>query len=304
MPNAFASETYSNPVLNEKFMVKFAGRTMMIGLGDPTVLFYDGLYYLYATGDNYSYHVYTSSDLVSWDKGPVVFRSKENGLWAPDVFHNMKDNKFYLYYTSNRKIGVAVSDKPDGYFKKIKTLKMDAIDAHMFMDDDGRYYLYYASYPALEIYVQPMDGPVNKKGNPKLIISPSEPWERKLITVTEAPWMLKHKGIYYLLYSGGGSDSIEYSIGYATSRSPLGPFKKHKGNPVFKKGNGVLGPGHSSVTKDAKGKLWMVYHQRETAKRGWDRFIAIDEIWFDSDGVIQGEVTRHQDNEMPAVTDL
>ncbi len=43
-----AARTYTNPVISE------------IGPADPTAIFYEGKYYLYPTGDNRSYHVYTS----------------------------------------------------------------------------------------------------------------------------------------------------------------------------------------------------------------------------------------------------
>ncbi len=298
--HAQAEDTYSNPVLEESFRIRTERFNTTIGIGDPAVIYHDGTYYLYPTGDNYTYNVYTSPDLVNWEKGPVVFRSSEPGVWAPDVFHNPGDNMFYLYYTVNMRVGVAVSDKPDGMFKDRGALASDAIDAHMFLDGDGQYYLYYASYPALEIYVQPMVTPLKKKGRPTHLISPDRPWERKYINVTEAPWMLKHKGVYYLLYSGGGSDSMDYAIGYATSGSPRGPFKKHPQNPIVKKGGNVFGPGHGSVIKDLSGKLWMVYHQKRTASRGWRRFIAIDPLWFDEDGVLHGSPTRGSRQPAPA----
>ncbi len=47
-----ASGTYSNPVISG------------IGPADPAVIFHEGVYYLYPTGDNMSYRVYTSSDLI------------------------------------------------------------------------------------------------------------------------------------------------------------------------------------------------------------------------------------------------
>ena len=53
----------------------------------------------------------SSTDLVHWDKGPVVFRSREPNLWAPDVFLEPGDGKFYLYYTVNMRIGVADSKR-------------------------------------------------------------------------------------------------------------------------------------------------------------------------------------------------
>ena len=59
--------------------------------GDPAVIEHGGRYYLYPTGDNYSYDVYVSRDLVRWDKGPKVFRSDTMGVWAPDVFFSAED---------------------------------------------------------------------------------------------------------------------------------------------------------------------------------------------------------------------
>jgi beta-xylosidase len=277
--NAKEDGTYSNPVLVKTFNMRRLNPDRYIGtlgIGDPTVIFHDGKYYLYPTGDNYSYDVYISSDLINWKQGPKVFRSDEHGVWAPDVFYNPADRKFYLYYTANRKIGVAVAERPDGTFVDQGVLIENAIDAHMFLDGDGKYYL------------------------PVRIIKPTEPWEMKHIPLTEAPWMLKHKGIYYLLYSGGSADSQHYAIGYATAKRPVGPFTKYTGNPIVKNGNGILGPGHLSVTKDFEGKLWMVYHQQKNESRGWNRIIGIDRLWFDDKGVLHGKATRGITQPAPA----
>ncbi|MCK4911516.1 MAG: family 43 glycosylhydrolase, partial [Thermodesulfovibrionales bacterium] len=132
--------------------------------------------------------------------------------------------------------------------------------------------------------------------------APTEPWERKHILVTEAPWLIKHKGVYCLIYSGGGSDSMDYAMGYATSKSPTGPFQRHPGNPIIKKGGGVYGPGHGSVTRDRKGDMWMVYHQKQDATRDWMRFIAIDPLWFDDQGVLHGRATRDSEHPAPVVS--
>ena len=55
-----AGKTYTNPVIDE------------IGPADPSVILHDGRYYLYCTGDNRSYHVYYSTDLVHWTKGRLA----------------------------------------------------------------------------------------------------------------------------------------------------------------------------------------------------------------------------------------
>ena len=38
--------------------------------------------------------------------------------------------------------------------------------------------------------------------------------------------MFKHKNTYVMMYSARGFFDPLYSLGYATSKSPLGPFKK------------------------------------------------------------------------------
>ena len=302
--SARVGKTYTNPVLVETFIIhreqpdNFSG---VLGIGDPTVLFYEGNYYLYPTGDNRGYDVYISQDLVNWQKGPRVFTSAELGVWAPDVFYNEIDRMFYLYYTVSGRIGVAKADRPDALFEDQGTLIDRAIDAHMFVDDDGRYYLYYVEYPGFRIHVQPMASPLRKKGDPGYLIQATDPWEKKQAALTEAPWMLKHRDVYYLLYSASSADSQEYAIGYATAKNPLGPFTKYGGNPIIQKGGNIFGPGHCSVTKASDGQLWMVYHQQKNGSRGWNRIICIDPLWFDDWGVLHGKATRGKEQAAPKV---
>jgi xylan 1,4-beta-xylosidase len=280
-----AAKTYSNPVISE------------IGPADPTAIFYEGKYYLYPTGDNRSYHVYTSDDLVNWTKGPKVFSPGGVNVWAPDVFYNRSDGKFYLYYTANWKIGFAVGDKPDGTFKDKGIFIKGAIDSHMFQDGDGRYYLYFVKRN-FEIHVQQMSTPLQLTSNSKMILKPTEPWER---TVTEGPWMIKHGDLYYLLYSGYGANTKHYAVGYATANNPVGPFTKYPGNPIIKGSEELHGPGHGSVTQDSAGNLWHVYHQKRGPAVGWDRFICIDPLWFDPNGVLHGKATRGNPQQAPII---
>jgi beta-xylosidase len=293
-----AEDTYRNPVLVETFVSPVVGT---MGIGDPTVIFHEGKYYLYPTGDNQGYEVYISSDLVNWEKGPRVFRSSGPDVWAPDVLFNPPDRKFYLYYTVNRHIGVAVADRPDGSFTDHGPLVENAIDANMFLDEDGRYYLYYVRYPDFTISVQPMENALRKAGEPLQIIRPGAPWEKNGQPITEAPWMLKQGETYYLLYSGGGADTRHYAIGYAVAKGPLGPFTKYAGNPIMKEGNGVFGPGHCSVIKTPDGKFWMIYHQKKNGSKNWDRIICLDPLWFDDEGVLHGRATRGTPQPAPVV---
>jgi beta-xylosidase len=101
------------------------------------------------------------------------------------------------------------------------------------------------------------------------------------------------------MYSGSGADGPDYAIGYATAKSPLGPFTKYAGNPIVKRGHGVFGPGHHCVVTAPDGKLWMLYHQQESEKPGWRRFLALDPLWFDDLGVIHAKTTRGTDEPAP-----
>ena len=111
--------------------------------------------------------------------------------------------------------------------------------------------------------------------------------------------MLKRNGTYYLMYSGTGADSPDYGIGYATSTSPVGPFTKYGGNPIAHRGGNVLGPGHHCVIEGPDGRLWLVYHQKWTAAQSFHRFLAIDPLWFDDQGVIHARVSRDTDEPTP-----
>jgi beta-xylosidase len=292
--------TYRNPLLPDR------------EIADPDVIRVDGKYYLYPTSNSRGYEVFDSDDLVHWSLKGLAFDDPRRGDWAPDVFHNKRgDKKFYLYYTDNldpgkasaglnKQIGVAVADTPLGPFKDKGPLASVAIDAHLFQDDDGALYLYYVDLTAgFKIVAQPMSDPITKKGVSTIAIRPTEPWEKISGEVTEGPFMLKHNGLCYLMYSGTGADSPNYGIGYATSKSPLGPFVKYSGNPIAHRGGNVLGPGHHCVVEGPDKKLWLVYHQKWNADKNFHRFLAIDPMWFDAEGVIHATVSRDTDQPAP-----
>ncbi len=50
------------------------------------------------------------------------------------------------------------------------------------------------------------------------------------------------------------------------------------------------------------GKLWLVYHQKWDDKQNFNRFLAIDPLWFDDQGVIHTRVTRESHEPAPKVT--
>jgi len=136
-----------------------------------------------------------------------------------------------------------------------------------------------------------MSSPLETDGDPIELLS-LESWERFLgiVGIIEGPWMLKRCGVYYLMYSGNATSSVDSAVGYATAVSPLGPFSKYAGNPVLTKG-GILGPAHNSFVEAPEGSLVIVYHQKSTPGFLWwrfgDRGVCVDSMNFDDAGNIR-----------------
>ncbi|MDO4189945.1 MAG: family 43 glycosylhydrolase, partial [Lachnospiraceae bacterium] len=135
---------------------------------------------------------------------------------------------------------------------------------------------------------------------PVLLLSPNQEWE--LVTGdyrwNEGPHVLKKDGTYYLFYSGGCYADKTYSMGYATSASPMGPFEKYEHNPIIASTDDVSGPGNNSffVTRDGK-ELYNCYHTH-TIKiiGGGNRKVTFDRCGYRADGTfyMNGPTTTYQ----------
>ncbi len=149
-------------------------------------------------------------------------------------------------------------------------------------------------------------------GEPQLLLrppvsmaDPQSEWESRSVTSgeinrrwTEGSFIFRKNDVYYLMYSANYFGGKNYAVGYATSSSPLGPFKKAGNNPVLEKnvekGGIVTGTGHNSVTVSPDGKnMLCVYHGR-TSKTGNKRVVFIDRMEVTDDGklVVHGPTTK------------
>jgi beta-xylosidase len=133
-----------------------------------------------------------------------------------------------------------------------------------------------------EIFVRKLDDDLlTFSGEPVWCTRPGQQhWEGTLIN--EGPFVLKHEGTYYLMYSANGATDPWYAVGYATASSPMGPWTKYKGNPILRKTDKISGPGHHSVIASPDGKeLFIVYHTHQQPGRPtWSRQLAIDRLQF------------------------
>lgn len=303
------ADSFQNPVLRSDFP-------------DPFVLKEGDIYYAYATNaSGKNIQLATSPDLIKWtlksDAMPGLATWAKFGgslVWAPEVIKI--GSSYLLYYTARDKasdkqcVGVAVSDKPEGKFKDSndKPLVCQAdeggtIDASPFRDGDKLYLLYKndgnCCSMATYLYAQEMaaDG-LSLVGEPVRLVRNDTAWEGH---VTEAPTMWKHEGKYYLFFSGNNYAGFEYSVGYATCESPLGPCEDAPENPILASRMEmplVIGPGHQTIIEDADGDTWIVYHAWEVTSagtRGSSRFMWIDRLaWEDGKPVVKGPTTGPQ----------
>ena len=257
---------------------------------DPDIFYHDGKYYIYVTSSGYE--VYESTDLVKWTyRGKAVPNGGWgiNGhFWAPDVEYI--NGKFYMAVSfAEEGFGLAVADSPTGPFECMgdAPLLKKTIDGHLFVDDDGKIYLYYTSWydgRSYGIYGVELDAAtMTPKWETEVkVISPTQSWEmmEDMGGIVEAPYMLKHNGLYYLVYSGSHTESKYYAVGYATSASPLGTFKKYSGSPILNRTSDANGPAHCSIANAPDGSMVIVYHTHKSQSTVHARKTCIDRIRF------------------------
>ncbi|CAK7001366.1 glycoside hydrolase family 43 protein [Parabacteroides sp. APC149_11_2_Y6] len=272
---------------------------------DPEGIIYDDTYWIYPTrSDLYEkqtfFDCFSSKDLVNWTKHEAILDTAavkwaKIAMWAPSVIR--KDGKYYLFFGANDVhegeiggIGVAVSDRPEGPYKDLLGKPLineivngaQPIDQFVFKDDDGRYYMYYGGWGHCNVVLLnddftgllPFeDGTIYKEVTPANYV--------------EGPFMLKKNGKYYFMWSEGGWGGPDYSVAYAISDSPFGPFERIA--KILEQDPEVAtSAGHHSVLHAPGSEdYYIVYHRRPLGDKARDhRATCIDKMTFDENGFI------------------
>ncbi|MBC7796022.1 MAG: family 43 glycosylhydrolase [Pyrinomonadaceae bacterium] len=294
--------TYQNPIYPER------------EFPDPFVFKFCGTYYGFCTGfwrDNNVFGVISSRDLVNWNDCGGAMNALEIPdtpfYWAPEVSYF--GGKFYLYYSvgneENMQIRVAVSDTVTGKYVDSGnrlTNEIFAIDAHVFVDDDGTRWLFYATdfldYERIGTGTvrDKMLSPFELEGKPQPVTRAAHDWQIydpnraskggvRWHTI-EGSTVLKRKSIYYQMFSGGNWQNESYGVSYATTRSINDKsewIQKSDGVkvlPILQTIPGkVIAPGHNSVVRGVDNfEHFCVYHRWADDLSG--RLLAIDKLDF------------------------
>ncbi len=248
------------------------------------------------------FDAFSSKDLVTWTKHSRVLDIQSiswaaYSLWAPSVLQ--ANGKYYLFFGANDiqndgqvgGIGVAISDRPEGPYTDalgkplINSFHNGAqpIDQFVFRDDDGQIYMYYGGWRHCNVV----------RLSPDLLGLESFPDGETFKEVTpdryvEGPFVFKRKGKYYFMWSEGGWTGPNYSVAYAVSDSPTGPFDRI-GKILRQNPEVATGAGHHSVIRlPGTDDYFIVYHRRplHTTDRN-HREVCIDRMSFNEDGTIR-----------------
>ena len=270
---------------------------------DPAALVHDNRLYIYAGHDecppphnHYTLNewlVFSSDDMLNWTEHAVPLRAKDfawakGEAWASQVIE--RNGKFYWYVTvehgtiPGKSIGVAVADNPLGPFRDARgsalitndmttaytPIGWDDIDPTVWIDDDGQAYLFWGNtqcyYAKLNENMIDLDSPIMTVDLPNF---------------TEAPWIHKHNGWYYLSYA----QYFPEKLGYAMSRNINGPWE-YKG--ILNEVAGNSNTNHQAII-EFKGQWYFIYHNGAVPTQGgsFRRSVCIDRLYYNEDNTIK-----------------
>jgi GH43 family beta-xylosidase len=297
--------TGGNPIITKVFTA------------DPAALVHQGRVYLYtghdiAPDNNSSYRMndwllFSSTNMVDWEEhgSPLAardFKWAKGDAWASQVIE--RDGKFYWYVAvehgsvHGKAIGVAVADSPTGPFKdargsalvvndmtKATKISWDDIDPTAWIDDDGQAYLFWGNqkcyWAKLKANMTELDGEIH--------VIPDE----QLNGFTEAPWIHKRNGIFYLTYATGFPEKISY----ATSSKITGPWTPRGLLTEIAGNSNTI---HQSII-EFLGSWYFIYHNGgvQTTGGSFRRSVCIDYLYYNPDGTLKRVVQTSEGVNLP-----
>jgi hypothetical protein len=294
----------ANPIITNVFTADPA--PLVVG---DTVYLYVGQDEAVQDQDGYRLNrwlVYSSTNMADWVSHgsplkPADFSWSSGKAYAAHVTE--KDDKYYFFVSTGLRpramgIGVAVSDSPTGTFrdaigKPLITADMtpdrrnhgwEDIDPAVFTDTDGVTYLFWGNETCYWAKLKPnlieLDG--------KIHAIPAE----QVKGYTEAPWIHKRGGFYYLTYAQGFPEKTAYSM----STRIIGPWE-YKGVLAEVAGNSTTI--HQGIIH-FKGRDYFFYHNGalqhlyddagkllRTYGGGNRRSVCIDYLYYNDDGTLK-----------------
>lgn len=280
-------EAKGNPIITHKFTADPAA----IVKGDTLWMFIGHDF----AGNQRNYKMkdwlaFSTTDMKTFTEHPVPLKITDF-TWATsgDAFAGHvaeRNGKYYWYISTNwTGIGVAVADRPQGPYKDAlgKPLLTNkdcydsshswaCIDPAIFTDDDGTPWIFWGNrecyYAKLKDNMIEIDGEIRKIDFPGF-------------SFTEAPWVHKYNGKYYLTYA----TEFPEKIAYAMADNIQGPWE-YKG--ILNEIAGNSNTNHQGIV-EFKGQWYFLYHNGgiNTDGGSYSRSVCIDKMYYNADGTIR-----------------
>lgn len=276
-----------NPVIRHKFTADPAAMVV----GDTLWLFtgHD------EPGNKPGYHmndwlVFSTPDLTHWTEYPTPLKVSDF-VWAPpeNAFAGhvaYKDGKYFWFVSTNwGGIGVAVADSITGPYKDAlgkqlltnedcfdSTHSWACIDPAVFIDDDGTPYILWGNKQCYIARLKPnmieIDGEVKR-----IHLGEDHPF-------TEAPWLWKYNGRYYLAYASEWPEKIAYAI----ADDIYGPYKPMG---VISEIAGNSNTTHPAIVKFRNQWLFISHNGGLDGGGSGSRSVIIEPMEYNPDGTIR-----------------
>ncbi len=252
-----AAESYQNPMSVPGQYPPIQGASDDYGIGDPFVMRFNGMYYLYASSCEERVRVFVSRNLIDWEfKGWCTENRDVYFAYAPEVVYWR--GCFYMV-TSPGGGGhyILRSDSPLGPFRPVTGNFGYQIDGSFFVEDDGQLLLLFPEDSQIkQTYLNP--DTLLPKGIKYATGATLKHW-------TEGPGLIRRGDWYYLTFTGNHLLSSGYRVAYASRLgSAVGKFHQPSDgtlliHSVF--GDPFTGLGHSSAFQGPDlESLYTAYH--------------------------------------------
>lgn len=285
-------QTICNPVdISYRFQLDEPSRREA---ADPTVILFKDTYYLFASKSGGYWY---SDDLTNW----TFVQTKEipTEEYAPTAVA-IGDTVYFLASSSHGKIYKTGEPKSGKWEVAKDNFEISLTDPAFFLDDDNRLYLYWGCSDKTPIYgieldfknnFTPIGEPVEMFNSKREVYGWEVPGDYNTLINNspwiEGAWMNKHKGKYYLQYSGPGTQFKSYSDGVYVSENPLDPFELEAHNPFAYKPEGfATGAGHGSTFADKFGNYWHIGTVTISVKHMFERRLSLFPTFFDNDEML------------------
>ena len=257
LPVCASAEEYVNPMTVEGQYPPITGATDDYGIGDPFVMRWNGMYYMYPSTCEDRVRVYTSRDLINWTYEGYCTKGRDVYFaYAPEVVY-WRGSFYMLTPPSGHGHYILKSDSPLGPFELITGNFGHSIDGSFFKTDDGQLMMLF-----------PDNWIIKSAMLDEQTLLPSKLASSTGATLkhwTEGPGLFRRGDWYYLTFTGNHVCSTGYQVSFASRKGgPRGNFAQREDatlliNSVYK--DEFKGLGHSSnVIGPDMDSMYTAYH--------------------------------------------